>query len=58
MTSKRPKLSTKRTISRDHYYYGVRPVEQKNGQLGNYANFVLGVALTFVIYLIANAFNN
>lgn len=55
MTSKRAKVSTKRTATTTYYNYGVRPVDARQTQLGNYANFVIGVALTFVIYLIANA---
>lgn len=55
MTSKRPKLSSKRTITRDYYHYGVKPIQEKSS-LGNYVNFLLGVVLVIGIYLIANAF--
>jgi hypothetical protein len=55
MTSKRKKLSAHRVATKTYYNYGVTPAEKRQTQLGNYANFVLGVAFTFVIYLLASA---
>ena len=55
MTSKKSKVSAYRVATKTYYNYGVTPAEKQRTAVGNYANFVLGVAFTFVIYLIANA---
>jgi hypothetical protein len=51
---KRP--SAKRVVTKTFFEYGVSPVKKESSTAGNYATFIVGVAVVFGIYLIAQAF--
>jgi hypothetical protein len=43
-------------VTKTFFEYGVSPVKKESSTAGNYATFIVGVAVVFGIYLIAQAF--